>query len=143
MPFGKLFHFSPQQPQTAPETRTPQPEVQVAQEEEPYEIMTIEVENTNGTTQPTMSSNDTRVYLNYDIDNPPPHPGSEWTRFVCLSDTHSDIYPVPNGDVLLHSGDLSSWGYLPQLQKTMNWLKTLPHPVKMYVCHWFSARSLN
>ncbi|KAL4244892.1 Metallo-dependent phosphatase-like protein [Abortiporus biennis] len=83
--------------------------------------------------QPTASSSSATVYTNYDIKNPPPHPGASWTRFICISDTHSRKYEVPDGDVLLHSGDLSSWGYFHQLSKTMNWLKSLSHPVKVII----------
>jgi len=82
---------------------------------------------------PSIASSSSRVYLSYDIRNPPPHPGDSWTRFVCISDTHSSRFVVPPGDVLLHSGDLSSWGYFPQLSKTVNWLKGLPHPVKIII----------
>ncbi|THV07852.1 hypothetical protein K435DRAFT_825185 [Dendrothele bispora CBS 962.96] len=57
----------------------------------------------------------------------PPHPGPSWTRFVCISDTHShteDAFKdqIPSGDFLLHSGDLSSWGKLSQLRKTVDWI---------------------
>jgi hypothetical protein len=65
------------------------------------------------------------------VDIIPPHPGSDWTRFVCISDTHSHTFHVPTGDVLLHAGDLSSWGSLSQLIITVEWLKSLDHPVKM------------
>lgn len=77
------------------------------------------------------TSDTARVYVSYDIADPPPHPGDRWTRFVCISDTHSRRYSVPPGDVLLHSGDLSSWGQLAQLRKTVDWIKTLPHPTKV------------
>ncbi|KAG1819509.1 Metallo-dependent phosphatase-like protein [Suillus subaureus] len=63
----------------------------------------------------------------------PPHPGSDWTRFVCISDTHSRTFHIPAGDVLLHAGDLSSWGSLSQLIITVEWLKSLDHPVKIMV----------
>ncbi|TFK55026.1 Metallo-dependent phosphatase, partial [Heliocybe sulcata] len=63
----------------------------------------------------------------------PPHPGSDWTRFVCISDTHSRRYPVPPGDVLLHSGDLSLYGSFSALHKTIAWLQTLPHPLKIII----------
>ncbi|THH29082.1 hypothetical protein EUX98_g5104 [Antrodiella citrinella] len=83
---------------------------------------------------PFFSSDNTRIYTSYDTQEPPPHPGDAWTRFVCISDTHSRTnYEVPYGDVLLHSGDLSSWGHLPQLKKTVKWTKTLPHPVKVLI----------
>ncbi|KIP08864.1 hypothetical protein PHLGIDRAFT_23270 [Phlebiopsis gigantea 11061_1 CR5-6] len=81
----------------------------------------------------TYSSPTAYVYTRYDIDKPPPHPGKEWTRFICISDTHSRRYKVPNGDVLLHSGDLSSWGYAPQIETTIKWLEGLPHPVKIVI----------
>ena len=80
--------------------------------------------------QPTAT---TRVYTTYDVNNPPAYPGPGWTRFVCLSDTHSETCKVPVGDVLLHAGDLSSWGYIRNLEVTVSWLASLPHPVKMYV----------
>ncbi|EAU81296.2 hypothetical protein CC1G_07226 [Coprinopsis cinerea okayama7 len=59
--------------------------------------------------------------------------GGHWTRFVCVSDTHDHTFPVPNGDVLLHSGDLTSLGRCDELEKTMEWLYGLPHPVKIIV----------
>lgn len=62
----------------------------------------------------------------------PPHPGPNWTRFVCISDNHSWIgYNLPPGDVLLHAGDLSSWGYPDQVMTTLNWIESLDYPVKM------------
>ncbi|KAF8588641.1 Metallo-dependent phosphatase [Ramaria rubella] len=73
------------------------------------------------------------VYLTYDPNIPPSHPGPQWTRFVCLSDTHSSRFPVPSGDVLLHSGDLSTLGKVPQLEITMNWINELPHPIKIVI----------
>ncbi|TRM59384.1 Metallo-dependent phosphatase-like protein [Schizophyllum amplum] len=45
---------------------------------------------------------------------PPKTPG--YTRFI------------PPGDVLLHAGDLSSYGYPSQLQLTLDWLASLPIP---------------
>lgn len=80
---------------------------------------------------PNFSTDSVRVFIDYDIGAPPPHPGSSWTRFVCVSDTHSRTFTVPPGDVLLHAGDLSSWGYPHQLERTLAWLKTLGHPAKV------------
>ncbi|KAI6039788.1 Metallo-dependent phosphatase-like protein [Pisolithus marmoratus] len=73
------------------------------------------------------------VYTAYDPGHPPPHPGPQWTRFICLSDTHSQTFQVPPGDVLLHSGDLSRLGTYDQLKVTMDWLRSLPHPVKIII----------
>lgn len=85
------------------------------------------------------------VYLHYSDDpaqnlgkvaiNPPklPEKPEGWTRFVCISDTHSKSFPVPNGDVLLHSGDLTNTGTTVDFEKTMGWLKGLPHKHKIII----------
>lgn len=50
-------------------------------------------------------------------DEPERHPGSDWTRFVLISDTHSRIgYQIPDGDVLIHAGDLTKWGTVESLK---------------------------
>ena len=79
-----------------------------------------------------LSTESAAVYVKYDIATVPQRPRNGWTRFICISDTHSDIsYQIPVGDVLLHAGDLSSWGYPPQVKKTLDWLASLEHPMKM------------
>lgn len=65
--------------------------------------------------------------------NPPPRPNLPHTRFICISDTHSQIFDVPLGDVLLHSGDLTSKGKIEDFQVTLDWLCALPHKLKMWV----------
>jgi predicted MPP superfamily phosphohydrolase len=87
--------------------------------------------------EPHLALNTARVYLEYPVNDPPPHPGPEWSRFVCISDTHSRRFPVPPGDVLLHAGDLCARGTVTDLKVTMEWLQTLEHGVKVYVI--FSA----
>lgn len=74
---------------------------------------------------------DYAIHIDVEGAQLPPHPGPGWTRFVCIADTHSCKYPVPYGDVLLHAGDLCSWGHPSQLATTIEWLKSLDHPVKM------------
>ncbi|KAJ7253765.1 Metallo-dependent phosphatase-like protein, partial [Mycena haematopus] len=64
---------------------------------------------------------------------PKPEAPGQWTRFVLLSDTHTRRCDVPNGDVLLHSGDLTERGTLDELKSTMEWLYALPHPVKIII----------
>ena len=50
-------------------------------------------------------------------DSIPQHPGPHWTRFVLISDTHSRTgLQVPDGDILIHAGDLSSYGTPSQLK---------------------------
>ena len=92
-------------------------------------------ENTgSGSTQTSLTSHDAIVHLEYDITDPPPKPSPQWTRFICISDTHSRTFAVPDGDVLLHSGDLTAFGTAEDLLITMEWLRRLPHPKKMFVC---------
>ncbi|KAJ7201578.1 Metallo-dependent phosphatase-like protein [Mycena pura] len=63
-----------------------------------------------------------------------PKPAPEgWTRFVLLSDTHAQTFPVPAGDVLLHAGDLTRRGTFRDLRHTMHWLYALPHPIKIVI----------
>ncbi|KAF8217708.1 Metallo-dependent phosphatase-like protein [Mycena galopus ATCC 62051] len=79
------------------------------------------------------------VQLEYPTDGVPipkpaaPTNGGNWTRFVLLSDTHTKRCEVPDGDVLLHSGDLTQRGRLDELKSTMEWLYALPHPVKIII----------
>lgn len=73
------------------------------------------------------------VHLQYSAASLPAPPSDEWTRFVCISDTHSRNFDVPDGDVLLHSGDLTMTGTLDDFEKTMEWITSLPHKIKMYV----------
>ncbi|OAX35219.1 Metallo-dependent phosphatase [Rhizopogon vinicolor AM-OR11-026] len=74
-----------------------------------------------------------KVYISYDPANLPAHPGENWTRFVCISDTHSHTFIVPSGDVLLHSGDLSRLGREDEMRVTVEWLRSLEHPVKIII----------
>lgn len=85
------------------------------------------------TPEEPLESPNSRVYLEYSFDDLPLHPGEGWTRFVCISDTHSKRFELPPGDVLLHSGDLSSGGSVSALRKTIEWLRELDYPHKVYV----------
>ncbi|OQO07821.1 hypothetical protein B0A48_06612 [Cryoendolithus antarcticus] len=55
-------------------------------------------------------------------------------RVVCLSDTHT-LTPahVPNGDILIHAGDLTNAGTVSELQAQIDWLATLPHKHKIAI----------
>lgn len=49
-------------------------------------------------------------------------------RIVCLSDTHTHIPEnVPDGDILIHAGDLTNAGSIAEIQKQVDWLSSLPH----------------
>lgn len=50
---------------------------------------------------------------------------------VCISDTHTKTPSVPNGDLLIHSGDLTNEGTLKEIQAQFDWLASLPHKYKV------------
>jgi predicted phosphohydrolase len=56
-------------------------------------------------------------------------------RLVCISDTHSlhARMLVPDGDVLVHAGDLSKRGRRDEIEAFDAWLGTLPHPHKVVI----------
>mgnify|MGYP000063489640 CR=1 FL=1 len=56
-------------------------------------------------------------------------------RIVAMADTHGyhDDLVVPDGDVLIHAGDLSARGTLPELARVANWLRSLPHQHKIVI----------
>ncbi|KAI0282166.1 Metallo-dependent phosphatase-like protein [Russula aff. rugulosa BPL654] len=95
----------------------------------PHEHTFIQTSNPRGGNV----SDSTIVVHDYYGNDVPPHPGQGWTRFVCISDTHSKTFPLPEGDVLIHAGDLCSWGAVAQLQVTLDWLVSLPHPTKIII----------
>ena len=45
-------------------------------------------------------------------------------RIVCLSDTHNrqGRFDVPDGDILVHAGDLTGRGTLSEVTSAMEWL---------------------
>ncbi|GAP87272.2 putative calcineurin-like phosphoesterase [Rosellinia necatrix] len=56
-------------------------------------------------------------------------------RVVCLSDTHDAVVPdVPDGDLLIHCGDLTNSGTAAAIQRQVDWLASLPHRHKVLVC---------
>lgn len=44
-------------------------------------------------------------------------------RFIAVSDTHTARLDLPEGDVLLHAGDLTYRGTLPEVSGTARWLE--------------------
>lgn len=47
-------------------------------------------------------------------------------RLVCISDTHNQdlLYDLPEGDVLIHGGDLTGRGKVKEIAKALDWLAT-------------------
>src|SRR5216684_7892918 len=57
--------------------------------------------------------------------------GENVMKIVMISDTHERRPEVPDGDVLIHAGDLTMSGKLSYLIEEMEWMKSLPHPYKI------------
>lgn len=56
-------------------------------------------------------------------------------RVVAMADTHGKHHrlEVPDGDVLIHAGDLTPRGTRPQLEEVTRWLRSLPHRHKVVI----------
>ncbi|KAJ5782255.1 hypothetical protein N7457_004029 [Penicillium paradoxum] len=63
----------------------------------------------------------------------PANPITRPVSIVCISDTHNNQPSLPNGDILIHAGDLTSSGSLKELQATLTWLRAQPHPTKIVI----------
>ena len=56
-------------------------------------------------------------------------------RLVCVADTHTFTaeLAVPDGDVLVHAGDIGRAGTFEELEAAAAWLRSLPHRHKVVV----------
>lgn len=56
-------------------------------------------------------------------------------RIVAMADTHlhHDGLVVPGGDVLVHAGDMLQHGSLDELERAADFLRALPHRIKIVV----------
>ena len=56
-------------------------------------------------------------------------------KVVCLSDTHNcnEEIVVPDGDLLIHSGDATIQGTKYELEQFFAWFSSLPHKYKIFV----------
>jgi Icc-related predicted phosphoesterase len=56
-------------------------------------------------------------------------------RLVAISDTHNlhENVVVPEGDVLIHAGDFTGRGTLPEIEAFNAWLGDLPHRYKIVI----------
>lgn len=58
------------------------------------------------------------------------------TRIVCISDTHTkhaSIKEVPDGDIIIHSGDFTLTGKKKEVQIFTDWFSALPHQHKIII----------
>lgn len=56
-------------------------------------------------------------------------------RVVCISDTHNcnGQISVPDGDVLVHSGDATITGTVDEIKNFNTWFSALPHRYKVFI----------
>lgn len=54
-------------------------------------------------------------------------------KIVCVSDTHLQCPDVPDGDLLIHAGDLTNYGKAHEMQAQLDWLGSLPHTRKIVI----------
>lgn len=57
-------------------------------------------------------------------------------RLICISDTHSlhwRMHDVPDGDILIHAGDLTNVGDIRDVYDFNDFLGELPHPYKLVI----------
>jgi len=54
-------------------------------------------------------------------------------KVVCIADTHGVYPPVPDGDVLIHAGDITAYGKENELHVVNAWLDAMPHKHKIVV----------
>ncbi|KFA55536.1 hypothetical protein S40293_02014 [Stachybotrys chartarum IBT 40293] len=54
-------------------------------------------------------------------------------KVVCISDTHDQTVEIPEGDILIHAGDLTNAGTVSDIQKQLDWLKSQPHSIKIVI----------
>ncbi|KAL3455237.1 Metallo-dependent phosphatase-like protein [Aspergillus heterothallicus] len=54
-------------------------------------------------------------------------------HIVCTSDTHNTTPALPDGDILIHAGDLTQSGSRRELAAQIAWLDAQPHVVKVVI----------
>ena len=56
-------------------------------------------------------------------------------KLVFLSDTHNqhNLIDVPDGDIVIHCGDISGRGYKSEVEAFLNWFEKLPHKHKIMI----------
>ncbi|KAF2153231.1 metallophosphoesterase domain-containing protein [Myriangium duriaei CBS 260.36] len=75
----------------------------------------------------------------------PSRPHNPAIVVVCISDTHAQTKAIPEGDVLIHAGDLTNAGTQKDIQHQIDWLNGLPHKFKICIAGnhdtWLDPRS--
>jgi len=55
-------------------------------------------------------------------------------KIIFISDTHNHHkeLSIPNGDIVIHSGDVSGIGKINEIASFLSWFSDLPHPYKIF-----------
>jgi len=56
-------------------------------------------------------------------------------KVICISDTHGlhQRLAVPEGDILIHAGDVSQSGKKSEIRNFLSWFARQPHPYKIFI----------
>jgi len=56
-------------------------------------------------------------------------------KLICIADTHCNYknLEVPEGDILIHAGDIDAYQYSSELKDFNKWLGKLPHKYKIVI----------
>ena len=56
-------------------------------------------------------------------------------RLIFLSDTHNqhENIEIPDGDFIIHCGDISGRGYRSEVESFLDWFSALPHKYKIMI----------
>lgn len=54
-------------------------------------------------------------------------------RVIAISDTHNMKMRIPNGDMVIHAGDMTNYGTLAEMATFTNWFAELPHKYKIVI----------
>lgn len=64
---------------------------------------------------------------------PPATPLTNPIAIVCISDTHNAQINIPDGDILIHVGDLTQSGSFLELRATLTWLRAQTRSTKIVI----------
>lgn len=56
-------------------------------------------------------------------------------KLICISDTHNkhQHIPIPNGDILIHAGDITEGGTKREVIDFLKWFSRKPHEHKIFI----------
>jgi predicted phosphodiesterase len=83
---------------------------------------------------PNLVKTDAKTGLTEDIANEVMRrfrAGNKTLRIILISDTHEQRFDIPEGDMLIHAGDLTWEGKLEQVTKEAKWISRQPHTYKI------------